>query len=260
MKVSHPLCNDGYYEICDHWDSDNLTRTELDMTQLENSKIVLCIGDSFTFGDGVYYNDTFSALLQDTEVFKDYKVINIGLRGASNDLITKLLRNWCNRYSSQIEYVIMGYTFMNRRLHHCHPGENGQYFDSTVNLTPGSGDPSNPSYHQRMMNAYMTMNTELGDIDNSDRNILLTKGLGKIHNFKTYFFHLALCTKYKDDIVAHNFDEFCDSDFVYMNLDTKEYRDPKAAISPEDGHWSVFGHKVVASIIEKYITNDRVTD
>jgi len=250
--ASHPLCKDGYYKICDHWDSANVTRTKLDEEELENSKIVLCVGDSFTFGDGMYYTDTWPALLQDTPMFKDYKVINVGLRGASNDLITKLIRDWCNRYSKQIEYVIVGYSFMDRRLHHCHPDVQGQYFTSMMNLTIGAhGDEGN--YSSLMHNAYMKMNTDLGDLDNNDRNILLTKGLGKIHNFKTYFFHMALCSGYRDQTAATNFDEFCDHDFVFMDIDTKEFQDPRMAISKEDGHWSVHGHQVVASIIEKHI-------
>lgn len=264
------MCKDNYYEICDYWDEKNLTRTKLDEEELKNSKIVLCVGDSFTFGDGVYYKDTWPALLQDKDFFKDYKVINIGIRGASNDLITKLLRNWCNRYSTQIEYVIIGFSYINRRMHYVDADYDGTFqpLPSIVNVHPSQANEKNlHTTTRRLYSRYLELSNDGNDLENSDRNLLITKGLGRIHNFKTYFFFMELCMVpgneiYKKDsaigdLITKNFDEFLSDDFQEMNLYSQELNCLEYKIGPDDGHWNSKGHNKIASAIDKYMSHGK---
>lgn len=106
-----------HYEICDDWNVELQTRSLSPEEKINpEDKIVLCVGDSFTFCDGMYYKDTWTKHLQDS-VYKDYKVINVGIRGASNTLITNILSKYCNRYGNQIENVICGFSFNARRTY-----------------------------------------------------------------------------------------------------------------------------------------------
>lgn len=248
-RLHHPTCNDNWYKICDDWNYEYQTRSLApEETINPEDRIVLCVGDSFTFGDGVYYKDTWSNKLQET-VLKDYKVINVGIRGASNDFITNVLSNWCSKYGNQIEIVIAGMTFSYRRTYY----KDGQ----PNNLSVGFVGKDKQKWFKDIHSSFINMQNEENDKENYNKNILLIRGLGKICNFKTYWWDVEsqINPNFVSDI--HSNKLFDDRDFTYIPLkmfsaNSKEERDVYY-ISKDDRHWSSEGHTAIANMIAKYI-------
>ena len=252
-----PLFKDGHYEMTDDWNIDLQTRSTMSPITPED-KIIIFAGDSFTFGDGVKHKDTFCGQLQSTDFFKDYKVSNIGIRGASNDLITNVLSKWCNMYANQIKYVIMGFSFYSRRVFYTDLSKSKYVYEGIANINPGNWT-STIEEHKWLQDAYaatLKLSTEEMDNNNFERNVLLTKGLGKIHNFKTYWWSIEEHAWYDAppaDRLENNSERIDDDDFKYIDIG-KQFGDEESNyISKEDSHWNKSGHSIIADRIIKAI-------
>tara|TARA_B110000211_G_scaffold49277_1_gene53651 strand:- start:387 stop:1220 length:834 start_codon:yes stop_codon:yes gene_type:complete len=252
-----PLFKDGHYEMTDDWNIDLQTRSTMSPITPED-KIIIFAGDSFTFGDGVKHKDTFCGQLQSTDFFKDYKVINIGIRGASNDLITNVLSKWCNMYANQIKYVIMGFSFYSRRVFYTDLSKSKYVYEGIANINPGNWT-STIEEHKWLQDAYaatLKLSTVEMDNNNFERNVLLTKGLGKIHNFKTYWWSIEEHAWYDAppaDRLENNSERIDDDDFKYIDIG-KQFGDEESNyISKEDSHWNKSGHSIIADRIIKAI-------
>ena len=66
-------------------------RSNFDYTDetLKDKKIILCLGDSDLFGAGLHYNELWSTNLQNL-LGIDYTVMNMGIRGASVDAVSRV--------------------------------------------------------------------------------------------------------------------------------------------------------------------------
>ena len=216
----NPLTDDGYYEMDDGWNNELQTRST--MSPIEpNDKIVLLVGDSFTFGDGMLHKDTFGALLQNTKLFENYKVINIAQRGASNSLINLILTRWCNVYGSQVEMVIIGYTFRSRRLYFASADKLPE-FGCCTNINPGhvpTGRFDKP-WLKEVYKANLTLSTFENDTNDFETNVLMTKGLGKIHNFKTYWWSIEENERWNQESkrLENNTELVDDDNFKFINI------------------------------------------
>ena len=251
----NPLKGDGYYEMDDGWNNELQTRST--MSPIEpNDKIVLLVGDSFTFGDGMLHKDTFGALLQNTKLFENYKVINIAQRGASNSLINLILTRWCNVYGSQVEMVIIGYTFRSRRLYFASADKLPE-FGCCTNINPGhvpTGRFDKP-WLKEVYKANLTLSTFENDTNDFETNVLMTKGLGKIHNFKTYWWSIEENERWNQESkrLENNTELVDDDNFKFINIAKqfgKTYEEELVYhISAEDGHWSKKGHSAIADRI-----------
>ena len=251
----NPLSGDGYYEIDDGWNNELQTRST--MSPIEpNDKIVLLVGDSFTFGDGILHKDTFGALIQNTKPFENYKVINIAQRGASNSMINLILTRWCNVYGSQVEMAIIGYSFRSRRLFFA-SSDKLPDFGCCNNINPGhtpTGRFAVP-WLKDVYKANLTLSTFENDTNDFETNVLVTKGLGKIHNFKTYWWSIEENKRWnlEEDRLENNLELVDDDNFKFIDIaeqfgktfeEELEYH-----ISEEDGHWSEKGHSAIADRI-----------
>ena len=259
----------------DFWSVPLQTRSLAEVGIVPGDKIVLCVGDSFTFGDDVYYKDTWTSHLQ-SGIFKEYKVINAGVCGASNTLITNTLSKWCNMYGHQIEYVIIGFSFSQRRTYFSEFNKLALE-SSVVNLSPGNDwNPQKLDIIKKVNNATDILHTNENDQSDFERNLLLAKGLGKIHKFKTFWW--SVDDLGNDDYVSANTNAHLtkESDFVYMNVSSvvneicealpSDYLDidwwstsSPLRISEDNGHWSVQGHEVLAKGIKKFIGDSELT-
>jgi len=248
----------------DDWNEELQTRS-LSTPLRPDDRIVLCVGDSYTFGDGVYYKDTWTHHLQEG-IYKDYKVINVGTCGASNTLITNTLSKWCNMYSHQLEYVIIGFSFSHRRTYFSELNKDvGD--SSVVNLSAGGNWNTYTPFLRKVNNAIDTLHTSENDQSDFERSLLLVKGLGKLANFKTYWWSA-------DDLGNDNYIEnktnalmLESPDFKYMNISDvvneiciKEemkfdwwHPSSPLRISEDDGHWSVKGHQVLADGVVQFM-------
>jgi hypothetical protein len=65
-------------------------RSNFDYTdELQNKKVILCLGDSDLFGAGIEYKDIWSTQLQEL-LGNEYTVMNMGIQGASADAIARI--------------------------------------------------------------------------------------------------------------------------------------------------------------------------
>lgn len=250
----------------DDWNVELQTRSLAENNIGPDDRIVLCVGDSYTFGDGVYYKDTWTHHLQQG-IFKEYRVINVGIRGASNTLITNTLSKWCNMYPKQIECVIIGFSFSHRRTYFSEFDKKSLGDSSVVNLSAGSKWNTYTPFLRKVNNAIDILHTSENDQSDLERNLLLVKGLGKMTGFKTYWYSA-------DDLGNDNYIQnktnaltLEDFDFVYMNvsdivnkicIDEEmkiDWWHPSSPlrISEDDGHWSVKGHEILAEGLRKFI-------
>ena len=258
----------------DDWNVELQTRSLAENNIGPDDRIVLCVGDSFTFGDGVYYKNTWTNHLQEG-VFKDYKVINVGICGASNTLITNTLSKWCNLYSKQIKCVIIGLSFSQRRTYFS-AVNNFALESSVVNLSPGNDwNPQKLDIIKKVNKATNALHTSENDQSDLERNLLLVKGLGKMSGFKTYWWAVDDLGDKKYITNETNCLLLEDTDFVYMNVTSlvdsiceKEFEEdvdwwhPSSPlrISEDNGHWSIKGHEILAKGLRKFIKeNQKIT-
>ncbi len=255
FSSKNPLKGDGYYEIDDAWNVDLQTRSTMSPIEPDD-KIILLAGDSFTFGDGILHKDTFGGLLQKEKIFKNYKVINIAQRGASNSLINLILTRWCNVYGSQVEMVIIGYSFRSRRIFFA-SSDKLPDFGCCNNINPGhvpTGRFDKP-WVKEVYKANLTLSTFENDTNDFETNVLVTKGLGKIHNFKTYWWSIEENERWnrEPNRLENNTELVDDDDFKFIDIADafgKTFEEELVYhISEEDGHWSEKGHSAIADRI-----------
>lgn len=96
----------------DHWPSDLPSRTNIDdIDSYEN--IVVLVGDSFIYGDGVGSHQTIDYWLN--KLSGDTKFINLGQPGASNTYTVKMLNQWFNsEYAKKTKAVVFNLAPLNR--------------------------------------------------------------------------------------------------------------------------------------------------
>jgi hypothetical protein len=271
--LSNP--NSGWYKINDYYDSVHATRTKFkDLDTLKTKRIILVVGDSFTFGDGVYYKDTFTNLLKKNFFkSKDYIVINIGYPGISNSNIMQRVNTWLNVLSDNIETVIVGWTFSSRRAHffdneYSSISSNSLYQrDSTLlpheeqiyryNFNMGNSLPKTTLKKYNVKHVYNHMvqvNSRVNDYRDFETHALIMKYATEYHNFKLYWWGWLWQGSFgwhdRDVLI----DSFSDKNSIFMDIDSeaKNYE----SLSEDDGHWSPKGHSDVAKTMIKYLKSD----
>ena len=170
-------------------------------------------------------------------------------------------------YGHQIEYVIIGFSFSQRRTYFSEFNKLALE-SSVVNLSPGKNwNPQKLDIIKKVNNATDILHTNENDQSDFERNLLLAKGLGKLANFKTYWWSA-------DDLGNDNYIEnktnalmLESPDFKYMNISDvvneiciKEemkfdwwHPSSPLRISEDDGHWSVKGHQVLADGVVQFM-------
>ena len=251
--MAYPF-RDGSYDIQDYWDGNKRTRTQFTDKDIADKKIILFAGDSFTFGDGVYYKDTFCSIIAEEYLNQEYFCINIAQRGSPNQRILVTIKQWLNDYGDQVDTVICGFSHPARKLFitddpvpwkdHVYDNNKKNQHDCLLHYNPST--PRKKSHlGVKKYDAVTVLNNETQDIIDLERDILLLKGFGKIYHFKTYwwwwaghYYHPAIC----DEIVKNTQDD--DFDFIKINYS-------KIKRIPDDGHYSAEGHRQIAKIISE---------
>lgn len=77
------------------------------LEDLKNKKIVICLGDSDTFGAGVEYKDIWPTKLNNA--LNDYTVLNFGIPGISNDGIARVAVRLIKALGSSIHAICIHY-------------------------------------------------------------------------------------------------------------------------------------------------------
>jgi hypothetical protein len=82
-------------------------RSSIDYTvdSLTDKKIILCLGDSDLFGAGLEYKDLWATKLQ--TLLPDYTILNMGIRGASADAITRVGVNTIMALGDSVKGVLV---------------------------------------------------------------------------------------------------------------------------------------------------------
>ena len=87
-------------------------RSTFDYTKetLKDKRLILCLGDSDTFGTGVKHEDLWSELLE-----TDATVLNMGIPGLSSDGVAKIGAQTIQALHDQIDAVLVQYPLMSLR-------------------------------------------------------------------------------------------------------------------------------------------------
>lgn len=83
-------------------------QTDYPYSRTQGKKRILILGDSFTFGDGVSDNETYSYYLQ--QMVPDAEIINMGVHGYGHDQMLILLKEEGLKYKPDI--VILGFDYI----------------------------------------------------------------------------------------------------------------------------------------------------
>ena len=254
-----------HYGINDYYDSEHETRTKFDsIEELKSKRIVLVAGDSFTFGDGVLYKDTYSNILKERFFTSDdVIVINIGYPGISNSNILQRVHMWLNVLSDNIETVIVGWSFSSRRSHffdndYTRNFDNSLYEigqDNSVfkyNFNISSSLPRHTfGYDAKTVQKYMSrLNTRVNDQREFEVSLLMMKYMASFHNFKLYWWGWLLHEYHTRD--RHLLIKtFSDKNSKFIDIDANVGLLER--ISKDDGHWTANGHHAAANIIIEYL-------
>lgn len=268
--------NKGWYGIDDYYDNSFRTRTKFScIDELKNKRIILVAGDSFTFGDGVYYQDTFSSYLKE-HFFKDdeFIVINVAQPGSSNDYIIQQVQNWLNILSDQIETIILGLSFISRRCYffdneYTINFENSLYDRDSSTLTieqeiykynfniNNSYPKQNRGYNvKKVYNNLLETSTRVNDYREFEKSLLLMKYISHFYNIKTYWWGWLAQSfgtgknKDRNRIIQM----FNGDNLTFMDIDS--IANTLECLSEDDGHWSKNGHRDVANIIIGHLEKD----
>lgn len=257
-KTLYPMHSQYDYLEPEFWDPYFRTRTKIDHDTINEKKIILFTGDSFTFGDGVNYKDTFCNVVDTQYTSDEYVCINIAFRGNPNSRIMLSLAQWLNRYGSQVETVICGFSFLGRRTiidddngnlykDHVYDDEITSQWTSLRNFNPTF---DNAQISKQKFNACVTLSNDAQDIFEFERDILLLKGLSKIHNFKVGWWSWVRNGFSPEvlEVITQNID---DDDFKHIDFNV--FHLPRL---PDDGHFNVQGHKILADIIGYFLKNE----
>lgn len=258
----HPLKE--HYGIDDYWDKHYRTRTKIDLEKMANKKIILFVGDSFTFGDGVEYKDTFCNQTQQN-LGDDYYCINIAYRGNPNSKILLMLKHWLNEFGDQIYAVVCGFSFPGRRtfinepdderakpyIHHVYDDKTSQQWCNMANFNPAAHNGvRNKQLSKEKYNAALTLSNDAQDIFEFERDMLLLKGFSLMYNFRVYWWSwtMHVYNKEVNDIIVEN---ICDDNYKYIDVDMRYL-----SRIPRDGHFDKRGHMILADVIEYMIKED----
>jgi hypothetical protein len=258
----HPLKEQ--YGINDHWDKHYRTRTKIDLEKLADKKIVLFVGDSFTFGDGVEYKDTFCNLVQEKYLSDNYYCINVAYRGNPNSKMLLMLKHWLNAFGDQVCAVVCGFSFPGRRMFINDPEDknlspyNQHVYDDKTSHQWANLANFNPSVHNGVRNkqlskakynAALSLSNDAQDIFEFERDMLLLKGFSKMYDFRVYWWSwtMHVYNETVNDVIIEN---ICDDDYKYIGFDMKYV--PRI---PDDGHFDKRGHMIFADVIG-YILNE----
>jgi len=90
-------------------------RSNFDYTveSLAGKQIILCLGDSDTFGRSIQYDDLWTTKI--TNTFPDYIVMNMGIPGAGADTMTRIASNMFSALGDSIKIVLAPWAMYSRR-------------------------------------------------------------------------------------------------------------------------------------------------
>lgn len=248
------------YGIVDYWDRYYRTRTKIIPENLKEKKIIIFVGDSFTFGDGIKYKNTFCNII-DQKLSDDYCCINIAYPGNPNSKSLLCLTQWLNLCGSQIHMVIFGASIPHRRLI-IHDDKDKKLYEDHIYDDKGKfnhfgkfrtfNSHHTPEHHfdEKYFTALLTLSNDVQDIFEFERDFLLLKGLGKLYNFKIYWWEWFM-HKYHEKILSTIIEHTQSEDFKYIPINAPDI--PKI---PNDGHFSEEGNKIVSEIIMSEIRKD----
>lgn len=250
-ETIHPMA--AHYTNIDYFDSKLWTRSSIRYEDLLHKKIILFAGDSFTFGLGLKYKDTFSNIIHE-EMFNtdEYIIINIGHPGASNDFISMRVQQWVNEFSKNIAAIVIGFSFLSRRLHYHNTTETFYSDNTMIDITEDmySFNPAN-NVNTNLYYAYIETQSYINDLRNLERILLQNYYMSKATGIKMYWFSLFNKQLSNSDcaVIKSHFNK---ETFVHIDIEDLEI----PVISPTDGHWNEEGNKVIANTIMERLKLD----
>lgn len=267
--LSYPNCYDNHSKLVrekwqkhmdfdkDWWDSTLVTRSqcsELYPFDQDDKPIVLFLGDSYTYGEGVYAWETFSHLLSQT-MFHNCHVVNLAYPGSSQDFGVTRLSQWYNQFGARIQTVIFQFTYAHRKWHI------EDLFDT---------QPISPYYNHRRAKwrpqfwntatpkerrpdwwmPYLQINNTLDDFAYFEKHLLMVELLTQKYDTNLVWW------SNRNSFWPDDTNEFLDvwrkrlpnmldlNDLLYSDIEGRYLW---------DGHWSAKGHQEVAKEIEKQL-------
>ena len=249
-------------------------RNNFDFSSTHKNTIFI-LGDSFTFGEEVSDNETFSYLLNIS--FKKRKFYNLGVNAYGYDQMLLTLKRYVEKY--QPKSIILSYNFidLNRAMLSFHDFfkpyftlENNQLILHTDHIMSPQKALKNEKFKLKIIDFYYLFQERyFGDYDHykktrldlNEKILYEISRVAKNNNSRLMMFYLPIAWEANDmsssllDGEKQMFD-FCkklalecyssrDEFIRYQKLTGKKMK--------EDGHWTGEGHKAVFRSIQKVL-------
>lgn len=253
------------------FDNGYLTRTPIDEEQLRTKKHIVFVGDSFTYGHGVSYADTISALYNEELNNDDYYVVNIGMPGSSGDWAVARLQQWMNTFGDQVHIVIFGMSFANRRCHwelskyttmnetepttdeiYNHVHTNVKEFPVVAGFDENVHDSKERNrYFRTLSNSYLYQQNPLMNAVNLEKNLQMLSFISKIYDCDIHWWGFMSQTFSPSDLFVL-LNHYNDERFKYFEHPTFPLGKESSYMLP-DQHWNRNGNALFVEKLKEII-------
>lgn len=234
---------DVIYEI-----NENGYRINTPLNENKNSNVIACFGCSNTFGQGLPWNEIWVSVLN-KKLGDNWKTINYGVCGASNDTVARLIYNYTQNNKPKIICCYFPEIF---RL---------EFFDYNLQLKNFFPRKNDNNIHLEDYNAYKRLANEENCLFNFIKNFKLIQNLCKVNNITFYWntWSENILNMGKEGI-SNNFDIdsftgslFDDSDVYRHQPDNFDWHNNSAR---DGAHFGSFVHEKLADSFYKKIIKD----
>ena len=258
----HLIPGNFSYSFAEALQIEDSTRTPLD-TDWKNKTIIPFFGCSFTYGQGLTYNDVFTNMIQN-KLQSDHLALNIGSPGGSMDLITRVITQYSNRIElKNSKIMVINIPPINRREHFYSLTANydnpnwrkESVYESKIETRRLLPSVFNKAMANEDWRSYIHLSNPVTDLSNFERNLVFLSNFSKANNIKVFL--------WGENAVQSSM--VCSTDMqrirAYIHklglkiIDISEVVSPdpkdslKYVISETDRHYNKLGNQIIADRI-----------
>jgi len=239
---------------------EKVTRTPLN-TGWYDKTIIPFFGCSFTYGQGMTYDNVFTNIIQN-KLSDNYMTLNIGSPGGSMDLITRIILQYYNRVDlKNSNIMVVNLPPFNRREHfnskianyNNKNWRNQSIYDGPIEYRRLLPNIISPEMNNEDWRSYIHLSSPATDRINLERNLVLLSNFGKVNNIKVFLWRTDCSGQLSsaDTIDVNQY--ICDLGLETISIPEIDYDGTdnilKYTISQDDAHFNQLGNTVIADSI-----------